>query len=79
MYLFRYKVSLDVPDATDILPGQGIVFAKNYGKAARKMEEYYGIELYSIDFLTPITDGEVIPLDEEDEEFIDSIQEHWVW
>lgn len=79
MYLFRYKVSLDVPDTTDILFGQGMVFAKNYGEAARKMEEYYRTELYSIDFLAPIADGEVIPLDEENEEFIDSIQENWVW
>lgn len=79
MYLFRYKVSLDVPDTTDILFGQGVVFAKNYGDAARKMEKYYEPELYSIDFLAPIAGGEVIPLNEGDEDFIDSIQENWVW
>lgn len=79
MYLFRYKVSLDVSDTTGLLFGQGVVFAKNYGEAAGKMEEYYKTELYSIDFLAPIADGEVIPLDKENEEFIESIQKNWIW
>ena len=79
MYLFRYRVSLDVPDVMGTLGGRGVTFAKNFGDAARKMEEYYGNELYSIDYLIPIADGEVIPLEEEDEDFLDSIQKNWVW
>lgn len=79
MYLFRYMVTLDVADVAGTIDGRGITFAKDYGDAARKVEEYYKEELYSIDFLMPIADGEVIPLDEEDEDFVDSIQENWVW
>lgn len=79
MYLFRYMVTLDVADVVGTIGGRGITFAKDYGDAARKVEEYYKEELYSIDFLMPIADGEVIPLEEEDEDFVDSIQKNWVW
>ena len=79
MYLFRYMVTLDVADVAGTIDGRGITFAKDYGDAARKVEEYYKEELYSIDFLMPIADGEVIPLEEEDEDFVDSIQKNWVW
>lgn len=79
MYLFRYMVTLDVADVAGTIDGRGITFAKDYGDAARKVEEYYKEELYSIDFLMPIADGEVIPLEEEDDDFVDSIQENWVW
>lgn len=79
MYLFRYRVTLDVPDVMGTVSGRGITFAKDFGDAARKMEEYYGSELYSIDYLTAIADGEVISLEEKDEDFIDSIQKNWVW
>lgn len=79
MYLFRYMVTLDVADVVGTIGGRGVTFAKDYGDAARKIEEYYKEELYSIDFLMPIADGEVIPLEEEDEDFVDSIQKNWVW
>ena len=79
MYLFRYRVTLDVDDVAGTLAGRGVTFAKDFGNAARKIEEYYGKELYSIDYLIPIADGEVIALEEEDEDFLDSIQKNWVW
>lgn len=80
MYLFRYRVTVE--DAMNNYKDRkavGFLFAKSYKAAAGCIEGYYGKELDSIDYLRSIADGRIIEINEASENFIQEIEDNWIW
>lgn len=80
MYLFRYRATVE--DAMNDYKDRkavGLLFAKSYKAAAGCIEEYYGKELDSIDYLRSIADSRIIEINEASENFIQEIEDSWIW
>lgn len=64
MYPFTYKVTylndFNTPSTPETIEGMG--FAKNYAKAAKKIEDYYGSDLISIDKIFLLDEASVLEL-----------------
>ena len=64
MYPFTYKVTylnnFNTPSTTETIGGMG--FAKNYANAAKKIENYYGDDLISIDKIFLLDEASVLEL-----------------
>lgn len=64
MYPFTYKVTylndFNTPSTPETIEGMG--FAKNYANAAKKIENYYGDDLISIDKIFLLDEASVLEL-----------------
>ena len=78
---FRYKVKVYTDDEEGVDKIYiGILFADDFRSAIDELCDYYGEKgLEDILCLRPITDSNVIEIDEVYEGKIDEIEEGWIW
>lgn len=79
IYTYRYKVKIDISDGEEIIRF-GLALGENYTDAMKKIEEYYGPTLLSVEKLAMIADrGAIIEFPNETEDTIDKIEKDFIW
>jgi hypothetical protein len=78
IYTFRFKVKTDSYDGEEII-SFGLTWGESYADAMKRIEEYYGPTLLSVEKLAMIADSGVVEFPDGTEDTIDKIEKDFIW